>query len=458
MNTSYIKTKDLPPDVIIALNDWGHEYDPNALWVKTTDLELSQLNEELFSMDDIPELAEMLKVNGLLRDPLYVWGGSTEVMSGNRRLSACQQIATSYKRRRNRHKPHEFEYLPIREGVKKPKNRSEEIEILTRYNDGVRKLEFADRYRIVEELFRSLVDEGKFNGTEIFQYERSYPVDVNKLLSGRGVHPKHWRMMQELKEHQLADYELVRSGVEGVELTYNRATWKPIQMRMGKNLLELLPFDDQAKQNFIDTVYSSMQVFKLKTGILYRPPNPYHRPMHKHILFNVFEHMDRNVLSSTFHAIANAWLAAYCNSIGDLAGDYYVTTDQNKYHDVYSPIDDTGVETKTRIASMTETPSFEPDNFKEGVHFLVTTDHGLNSLYAGLGILTKEDVKLIGGGRTGIINERFEELKKVGKYTDVIGSTYLGKAGKLEFIRSPIEPVRKRRFKKLPRDFPYGRS
>jgi hypothetical protein len=351
-------------------------------FVEIDKLEIEPDNSKIFNYDNVDKYAEQMIEHGLKVTPI-VWKNSTTLTSGATRLKSA--IKNGYT------------HLPVREEpIERPESRTVRLEYLRLENE-TRQKKFGDNFR------------GLIIGIEAFREENNNRVpdkkEILQLCKNWGVSISDYNLMMKLEQHYPDYYNEVINDRMGPRDALKMTQGQKIRMRTSRNIDKGL-FSSSDIKHILLSVKRSIDGVKNST---------FGTDGHQKD-FKTLHSADTNLYSGIAHASLCAGFAYMINKMDGFSNDWTQTTKHDRYHDVYSNGDDTGIEVKTNICEMGKTPSWEPNNFKPGYHLLLAASEDFDSAYLGFGIITEDDVKKLKGGRYKIVNDKLLEKEKEGKF------------------------------------------
>ena len=370
-------------------------------FVLVSDVKENKDNGKIFNYEDIEDLGYRIDKFGLMEVPEIYQDG--ELSSGHRRRRAF--ISQGY------------DYMPVQVVTKEddPLKRIDRLREKNMY----RTLTFGQKYRGLEENLSLWL---KLNDSLIGTDEHSNIID--ELCKDWQVSKVHYGYMTELK--QSGDdswnkmYELIRDDKEGVVNGYKKVTKEIPQMRTAIEIPSNF-LSQQDISHLLNTIKRTIN--GMKSGEWGSIGNG--------ISFNPLSTCDETLYSTAAHGAICKYLEVRLKNDSEYSDDWVQTFKNDERHDVVSEDDDTGIEVKTRLVKNGGTnPSFEPNNFKEGYHFLLAQTEDLDEVWIGFGKLTKDDVKPIQNGKSKVINDKLIDNKN---FHTIKGLLKKDKNGKVQF-------------------------
>jgi hypothetical protein len=398
-----LNTTQLPKQAVVP-NISGTE---NPKWANINEIVKDPVNNEVFDMSDLPQLAESIDKNGIVEYPV-VWKGTTMLVSGHRRTEAGRL--------------NKYTHYPVIEHTEeRPKKDSEVLDRLRLYNE-YRKITFGQRYRGLEKKI------------EAYTKETGMAVDNAKLTEfckdwGVAIHDHNY--MVEMKSKWPDFYRKALDDKMGVRDAHKVATYEPPKMADSKELKNIVSSEDQTLM--VNSVYNSLRTIHECMG----------GELQNGVTFPTMRDVDRNWYSTAVHGVLCSWVANLLNSLPTFSNDWIATNNMNRLHDIYSELDKTGIEVKTTIQQKNEQPQWTPTEYKQGYHLLWWQSRNLETVFCGFGYLEEDTAKTATGGKWVIINDELLKLHQKGEFEIWRGELYEDIDGKPKFS---MEPTRLKRF------------
>ena len=351
-------------------------------WVPTNELIIEDDNNKIYHYDNAQRYAEQMEGEDGLKTAISIWKNSKIISSGaTRTLSA---------------KINGYTHMPvIEETLERPTSRLQRINFLRQGNES-RELKFSNNFN------------GLINTIEAWREENSNKIpdtsEMTKFFKSWKVTSGDYNIMVDLKKNRRDLYDDVLNNKIGPRDAKKQATTKSkVVMRASREINKNLfnPTDIKhmllSVKNTIDGVKSSI----------------FGTDGHQND-FPTLHSADTNLYSGIAHASLCASFAYMINKMDGFSKDWTQTNKHDRFHDVYSNGDDTGIEVKTHICEMGKPPSWEPNNFKQGYHLLLAMSENLDSAFLAFCKLDLDDTKKMKNGRVKILNDKLLKKQKTG--------------------------------------------
>ena len=351
-------------------------------WVRTDELIIEDDNNKIYHYDNAQRYAEQMEGEDGLKTAISIWKNSKIISSGaTRTLSA---------------KINGYTHMPvIEETLERPTSRLQRINFLRQGNES-RELKFSNNFN------------GLINTIEAWREENSNKIpdtsEMTKFFKSWKVTSGDYNIMVDLKKNRRDLYDDVLNNKIGPRDAKKQSTTKSkVVMRVSREINKNLfnPTDIKhmllSVKNTIDGVKSSI----------------FGTDGHQND-FPTLHSADTNLYSGIAHASLCASFAYMINKMDGFSKDWTQTNKHDRFHDVYSNGDDTGIEVKTHICEMGKPPSWEPNNFKQGYHLLLAMSENLDSAFLAFCKLDLDDTKKMKNGRVKILNDKLLKKQKTG--------------------------------------------
>jgi len=351
-------------------------------WVPTDELIIEDDNDKIYHYDNAQRYAEQMEGDEGLKNPIQVWKNSKTISSGATRKKAG--------------KINGYTHMPvIEETLERPTSRLQRINFLRQGNES-RELKFSNNFN------------GLINTIEAWREENSNKIpdtsEMTKFFKSWKVTSGDYNIMVDLKKNRPDLYDDVLNNKIGPRDAKKQATTKSkVVMRSSREINKNL-------FNPTDIKHMLLSIKRTLDGV---KSSIFGTDGHQND-FPTLHSADTNLYSSIAHASLCAAFAYIINNMDGFSHDWQQTNKHDRFHDVYSNGDDTGIEVKTNICEMGKSPSWEPNNFKPGYHLLLAMSENLDSAFLAFCKLELDDTKSLGTGRVKILNDKLLKKLKTG--------------------------------------------
>jgi hypothetical protein len=351
-------------------------------WISIYDLVIEADNNKIYNYNNAQRYAEQMEGDEGLKNPISIWKNSTIISSGATRKKAGEING--------------YTHMPVTEELaERPSSRLDRINLLRQGNES-REIKFGDNFRGLTLAIEAWREE---NGNKIPETSQ-----MTKFFKSWKVASGDYNTMMDLKDKHPDLYDKVindKMGVRDAKNSITKAT--KVVMRRHRKI-------DKNLFNPTDIKHMLLSVKKSIDGV---KSSIFGTDGHQKD-FPTLHSADTNLYSGIAHASLCAAFAYMINKMDNYANDWTQTTKHDRFHDVYSISDDTGIEVKTHICEMGKTPSWEPNNFKPGYHLLLAMSENLDSAFLAFCKLDLDDTKKMKNGRVKILNDKLLEKQKTG--------------------------------------------